>query len=340
MKKKEAKRAFGQFSFALALIGVIGTLMQWVVGVFYRQMLQTGIVSVEDSWVRWILSFLPLYGIGIPLGMVWIRKIPAENLLLRTFTAYDSKTDTRTVYKTTKKFGKKDFVIMLLICFPVMQAGNILGMLMSYLFSGGMAQNPLTDMVNDTSILKMLVVVVLGPWMEEYLFRKQIIDRCGRYGEKVTILFSGLVFGLFHGNLYQFFYAFGIGVIFAYVYTRTGKLRYSVEMHMILNFMGGVVAPWILKISGLDFNSTSAQMQVMMHSSWGMRIYMGYMMLYMGATIAGLVLLITRWSHTYFLPAPEELMKGEKVGTIYFNVGFFALLCYCVVSIIYNLIAL
>ena len=110
-------------------------------------------------------------------------------------------------------------------------------------------------------------------------------------------------------------------------------------MHMILNFMGAVVAPWVIKISGLDVNSTSVQMQLVMEKSWGMRIYMGYMMLYLGATVAGLVLLIIRWSHIYFLPAPEELMKGEKAGTIYLNVGFFVLLCYCIASMVYNLLA-
>ena len=43
-------------------------------------------------------------------------------------------------------------------------------------------------------------------------------------------------------NLFQFFYAFLLGLMFGYVYTRTSKLRYSTAMHMIINFNGGVLA--------------------------------------------------------------------------------------------------
>ena len=56
-----------------------------------------------------------------------------------------------------------------------------------------------------------------------------------RYGEKTAIVFSALAFALFHMNLFQFFYAFGLGLIFGYVYTRTSRLRYSVLMHMLID---------------------------------------------------------------------------------------------------------
>ena len=67
--------------------------------------------------------------------------------------------------------------------------------------------------------------------LEEFIFRKMVIDRIWQYGEKIAVVTSALIFALFHINLFQFFYALGIGLIFAYVYLRTGKLRYTIIMH-------------------------------------------------------------------------------------------------------------
>ena len=66
-------------------------------------------------------------------------------------------------------------------------------------------------------------LVIVGPIFEEWLFRKQLIDHTRKYGEKTAILLSGLAFGLFHMNLFQFFYAFLLGLMFGYVYTRTSS---------------------------------------------------------------------------------------------------------------------
>jgi membrane protease YdiL (CAAX protease family) len=61
-----------------------------------------------------------------------------------------------------------------------------------------------------------------------------------------------------HGNLSQFFYAFGLGLLLGYVYARTGKLRYSIGLHMIINFMGSFVGILILRLSeSLDLPALS-----------------------------------------------------------------------------------
>ena len=49
-----------------------------------------------------------------------------------------------------------------------------------------------------------LYMVICAPILEEYIFRKLIVDRTVKYGQGVAIVLSGLMFGLFHGNLNQF----------------------------------------------------------------------------------------------------------------------------------------
>ena len=44
-----------------------------------------------------------------------------------------------------------------------------------------------------------------------------MLNKIRMYGDKVAIITTAIMFGLFHANFSQFFYAVGLGVIFAYV---------------------------------------------------------------------------------------------------------------------------
>lgn len=100
--------------------------------------------------------------------------------------------------------------------------------------------------------VNILVMVLLAPVLEELLFRKMLIDRTIKYGEGISVLISALFFGLFHGNLNQFAYAFVIGGVFAFVYVKTGNVKYTIYMHMLVNFLGSAVSMGLLKLSGMD----------------------------------------------------------------------------------------
>ena len=70
--------------------------------------------------------------------------------------------------------------------------------------------------------VNLFIMVLCAPVAEELIFRKLLIDRLTQYGEGVAVLFSGLMFGLFHGNLNQFVYAFVLGLCFGFIYVKTG----------------------------------------------------------------------------------------------------------------------
>ena len=79
------------------------------------------------------------------------------------------------------------------------------------------------EMIMDMSLWAVILsAVILAPIMEELIFRKLVLDRLAGYGPAVAMSVSALVFGLAHGNFYQFFYAFLLGLIFAYIYLHTG----------------------------------------------------------------------------------------------------------------------
>lgn len=98
-------------------------------------------------------------------------------------------------------------------------------------------------MVNAMPLsVNIVCVCLLGPLCEELLFRGLVAGRLARYGQAPGAFVSALLFALYHANLEQFFYAFLLGLLLAYVYYRTGLLRVSVALHMVLNFFGAVVS--------------------------------------------------------------------------------------------------
>ena len=126
--------------------------------------------------------------------------------------------------------------------------GNMIGNILSAGATDGQATNRINDVILGSDWrVNALFIGLLAPVCEEWIFRKEIISRLRRYGEKTAIIFSALAFALFHMNVFQFFYAFGLGLMFGYVYTRTSRLRYSVAMHMLINLNGSVLAPLVIQ---------------------------------------------------------------------------------------------
>ena len=62
----------------------------------------------------------------------------------------------------------------------------------------------------------LLLVAVLPAVCEELVFRATYTKKLIRFGEGPYILLSGFLFGTYHGNLEQFFYAFVMGCCLAF----------------------------------------------------------------------------------------------------------------------------
>ena len=318
-----ASKAYSRTGAALFVMGALTSAVQILLSYLSGEFAARGYWFAYSGWYTWVVTFVPLYLVGMPV-CVWImQKVPEQK-------------------PNAVKFGGKEFFVFFLMCLPLMYGGNIIGNVLSMLFSGGQAQNGLLDYAFDTSLLKVLVMVILAPLLEEFVFRKQIIDRCGKYGEKPAILFSALTFGLFHMNLFQFFYAFGLGLVFAYVYTRTRRLRYPVIMHMIINFMGAVIAPSLLTLLDMEalmrMSEGVVDEAVMLSVLPGLAMIMLYFVLLLGLSIAGIVLICLRASRLVFLPAAYEIPKGRRFRSVYCNAGVVLFVLFCVVMIVLTLV--
>lgn len=319
--RKNARRDFFRMGIALLALGAVYVAGQYLFLYLWQWLCGISPAIAGASWGKWAVTFVPLYLIAMPVCWLLMRRVPAEDL-------------------PQSKLGGKRFAVLMIMCFPIMYGGNIVGTLLSLLLSGGSAQNNLVGYL-DSSLLSVLVAVVIAPCLEEVFFRKLLIDRCGKYGEKTAIILSGLTFGLFHMNLFQFFYAFGLGLIFAYVYTRTRRLRYSIIMHMIINFLGTVVAPWILSLLNSDAQMAmqTGDLTALMDILPALIVYMLYAFALIGLSIAGLVLLIVKRKKFVLQPASQELPKQRRVRTVYGNVGMILFILFCLGMTAYTLLA-
>ncbi len=199
---------------------------------------------------------------------------------------------------------------ILLFLFPcamaLMIAGSLTGKLVGMLFGEGLS-DVVSGMVESIDPwMTLICVVIIAPIMEELFFRKAMIDRLSAFHPTDAILFSALLFGLVHGNLTQFLYAFPLGILLGIIYYRTQNIRYTILLHVAVNTLGGLVPQLVTMLTG-SMNETAATIVMAVYSQ-----------LILALAVLGLIFLIIRRKN--FLPVPPRIPRFRS--PFYVNVGF------------------
>ncbi len=90
----------------------------------------------------------------------------------------------------------------------------------------------------DDTVSMFFYVVFIGPVAEEIMFRGVVLHSLKKYGKIFAVVISSLAFGLMHGNLYQLLFAFGIGLMLAYI-TLEYSFKWAVVLHILNNLIFG-----------------------------------------------------------------------------------------------------
>lgn len=220
------------------------------------------------------------------------------------------------------------------ICFGVGSIGNIIGNVFLSFWNGLTGQevtNELAEILASIDPIQMILcTAILAPILEELFFRKLLIDRMLPHGELFAILVSAILFGLFHKNFSQFFYAFALGAVFGYVYCRTGSYLLVTLLHAVFNFVSGVLsallAPKILAFAEAAEGLTETEMVEMLPSlmsEYGvpLLLYAIYLLILGALNVTGIVLLITNFKKIRIAPHTSSLTKKEQVKAIALNSG-------------------
>lgn len=196
------------------------------------QMTKTGSIDVAAvaNWIFQMNSLLTAVSCGvlIPIGYWFFHKDEWKR----------KDQGLRSRLMTADRFGVKQ--LLLVIAFFIMYSVLVnqliqwsgLHILFPY-YSEEVAAS-----LFNTSILLIvyLAVALLAPISEELIYRGLIYRRLRDYiGIKWAMVMSALIFGLIHGNMVQFVFAFLIGVALAAVYERYKTIWAPVAAHMAVN---------------------------------------------------------------------------------------------------------
>ena len=273
-----------------------------------------------------IISSVIQYLIAFPVLYFMVRTIPASAPL-------------------GEQIGTKKFLKYGAVCMFFMYVGSYIStFLMTNIGSllGEMPENSIDTLMDNTNIyLSMLIVGLIGPIFEELMFRKLFIDRLTPYGEAIAVIFPSLMFGLFHGNLYQFFYAFLLGIIFSYVYVKTGKIIYSIILHMFINLFCGVLPSAVFSM--LDYEellelAAAGQIteEYVAANMFPLSLFMIYTYGMLAMVGVGLFIFLRNVKNIRVNKGEVRFPKGAGAEVMFFNLGTVALITACLVLIALN----
>lgn len=262
-----------------------------------------------------LVMMIPMYVIAMPIMGLLIKRVPASQI-------------------TPKKMTAGQLIIAFLMCYGVMYVSNLIGVILTQVIGfvkGSAVSNTFVEIASSSSILvNFFIMAICAPIAEELIFRKLLIDRTVKYGEGLSVVLSGLLFGLFHGNLNQFAYAFALGAFWGFIYVKTGKIIYTIVFHMIINFIGSVLGMIVLNFVGEGFidalNDPALLMPYMMENMGRVMVYMVYTFLLIAIAFTGIILFVINAKKIHFFPGEVTLPKGKRFSTVIVNLGM-ALFC-------------
>lgn len=306
---KEMKKAAVKIGWKYFVFGVVVIIAQYIYAWLLPEKYYT------ESWANFLQIIIPTYCIAFPVLCLLVCKMPKVQI-------------------EKKKMGFWKIVLTVIIgsgiCGVGMVIGTVVGELITLPFGVSASDNNSLGnlMIMSDPFWRILTVGILAPIFEELIFRKLLIDRVIKYGEFCAIMMSGIMFGLFHGNFAQFFFATGLGMLFAFVYARTGKIWYTILLHMVVNMTTSVITtPLAMKVLEhmevinkiSELSTRPNELMAYLENPEVMQVY-GYMMVYacwmmfLGVCALTGVILFFVFLKKFKL---KETPMGVKNGTVF-----------------------
>ena len=137
-------------------------------------------------------------------------------------------------------------------------------------------------------------MVFAAAFFEELICRGVLLDALKPYGNGFAIIVTGFFFGIMHGNFQQFFYAFVLGIVFAYITIQTGSILAATILHALFNSLAAGIMLFVSNDTVRDYLFEQKQ-----PTEEGMLMLAGfaiYFALFLGILIAGIGLAIKKLS--------------------------------------------
>ncbi len=331
----EPKKQFSQIGLMLLLATIIINGLQYL-----SLYIAKGIPSIAGSTDMLIIAgMLPSYFIGYPIILFLFKKIPTQP------------------EDEPKRMRFSHLLVAFVMTYSITYLSNFIGNILISLIEkakGAPVENVLDQLLNQISpATTLLIAVILAPIFEELLFRKAILDRTAKYGEGVAMVFSGLAFGLFHGNFSQFAYAFFLGMFFSFIYLKTKNIMYPIVLHILTNFVGSSVPMYVLENS--NYMEYEAKLTELMNSpgytdeaataltmeyASGITMMFSYLFVMLCTLIIGIIFLIVKRKKFVLNPGEIAIEKSERLRTLFCNPGMLLFILFWIVMIVLQILGI
>lgn len=332
LTEDSAKAYFSRLGLAVFALGALSTLTATLLSVLVKATLASVLnISAVAAAANHLISVIAIYCVAFPFFKLLINPLPS-------------------VKPFKSRMGFKDGLIGFCICVAAMMIGNyISNVILVWVETvlGATTENPIASAISPSDpavvVVTVMFIVIAAPILEEIVFRKVLCAKLLPLGEGYAIVLSGAIFGLFHGNLYQFAYGFLLGAFFGFIYIKTGKLIYTVIYHMAINLMGSVIGPWIISMIDIDTLTAiieSGSIDPADPALTSLFILSIYEVVMMVASVVGVVFFFKAKKKNMLtleqgiLPPP----KKNRLANLFCNVGVAAAITYFVLTMVMSLI--
>ena len=247
------------------------------------------------------------------------------------------------VYKIEKRKLKLGHLLLLIMMmYGLTQVGMFMGLplhLVLTAFSPAEDLSALPDMLlSSNPVIRVITVGILPAVFEELLFRKFMIDSTIRHGEFISCALSGIMFGLWHGNFQQFFFTFFVGIMFAFVYIRTGNIINTMIMHASMNLVTSTVTlnlvVELMNRAGIDLNTgtylTEPTDEMVMKMIPLLLLTMLWVFLLFSFQVVGFILLMVKRKKFKLIPWVGELSRKQLLHKVTHSVEMWVFFAFAI----------
>ncbi len=141
-------------------------------------------------------------------------------------------------------------------------------------------------------VLIYIYICLLGPILEELIFRGVLLEGLRKYGNLFGIIMSAVLFGLMHQNIAQCLPAIAIGLVWGYIAVKSGSLIPSIFLHILNNTMSAILLAMMQSVNLSDLSNIKA----LLNASVSLIIISALISLFRLVCIIGSIVMIVRYT--------------------------------------------
>ena len=207
--------------------GLVMLLVMFFLGALLGNVLMLLMAMVTSS------SFIANYGFLITYPVMFIPVMLYASRKSRMLEGFDFPSVPLDDYRYGRNFALSALVVSV-ATYVCGVAVDPLGMLLPDMPE--ILKQTIQRISNGPLWVSLLSVSVFAPFFEEWLCRGIILRGLLQKSRPwVAIVVSSLIFGFIHLNPWQAIPAFALGLLFGYVYWKTGSLKLTMLMHCVNN---------------------------------------------------------------------------------------------------------